>query len=308
LIAQKSGWSRATIGRIFNGETPKWDSLDAVVVYLGGDSQRFRQLWIAAMQAAQPRPSTTAPLSLYVAGVGLALVFVVVSVQGIAPAATARNQAITDSAQLGFGAIAAALWAVLASRRTTTGAVAITLGLAGWSAGQAYWLVMRDLFDTPIPDAPSIGDWLYLLFPLCVIPGFVVGLPAKQRWTWAALLTALMASTTIAVILALWVANRGALGAAVVYALYVVSDLAVVVIFGWQTQRERTRASATALAGVTVLLVSDVLFVYFAWWRPQVSIPYGADIGYILFPLAMSVAASFALERGGSAGAVPRNR
>ncbi|WP_145929605.1 hypothetical protein [Mycobacterium intracellulare] len=105
--------------------------------------------------------------------------------------------------------------------------------------------------------------------------------------------------TSPATVLGLWVANRGPVGAAVVYALYVVSDLAVVVIFSWRAHRQRDWASAVALTGVVVLLVSDVLFVYFAWWRPQASIPYGADVGYIIFPLAMSVAASYTLEARG---------
>jgi hypothetical protein len=38
------------------------------------------------------------------------------------------------------------------------------------------------------------------------------------------------------------------------------------------------------------------LFVYFAGWRPQALIPHGADFGYMVFPLAMGVAASCALE------------
>jgi hypothetical protein len=303
-IAQKTGWSRATVGRIFNGEVPKWDSLDAVVSYLGGDAERFRQLWAQAMQEASPLTANTPArdpghrqLSPYLAGICLTLLFVIVSAQGVAPAAAARNQAITDVAQLGFGTLATALWAVVARRRRTAVPVALALGLAGWSAGQGYWLTMRDVLDTPIPNAPSIGDWLYLVFPLCVIAGFTVELPPKLRWAWAAMLSALMVSTSIAVILALWVAIRRPIGAAAIYALYVVSDLAVVGIFSWRVHRERGWTSATALAGVTVLLVSDVLFVYFAWWRPQTSIPYGADIGYMIFPLAMSVAASYALEK-----------
>ncbi|MDM3928675.1 helix-turn-helix domain-containing protein [Mycobacterium intracellulare] len=307
-IAQKTGWSRATVGRVFNGEVPKWDSLEAVVEHLGGDCGRFRQLWIECKQAppAQPSPpAVVAPAARLafapaVAGGCLALLFVIVSVQGIAPAATARNQAITDGAQLGFGVLATGLWSAVCYRYRAAGdALGLTLGLAGWSAGQGYWLVARDIFNTAIPAAPSLADWLYLVFPVCVISGFLVGLPTALRWVWAVVLGALMASTTAATVLGLWVANRGPVGAAVVYALYVVSDLAVVVIFSWRAHRQRDWASAVALTGVVVLLVSDVLFVYFAWWRPQASIPYGADVGYIIFPLAMSVAASYTLEARG---------
>jgi hypothetical protein len=106
-----------------------------------------------------------------------------------------------------------------------------------------------------------------------------------------------MFSTATAIVLALWVALPGSVGAASVYGLYVVTDLAMLALFVWHRQSERDWASTVAAVGVAVLLVSDLLFVYFAWWRPRPTIPYGADVGYMIFPLAMSVAASCALER-----------
>lgn len=311
-IAQRSGWSRATVGRVFNGEVPTWDPLEAVVMLLGGDSERFRRLWIASIEknlspdpVDPPDPVTVPPqdppprrsLSLYVSSTCLTLLFIVVSVQGIAPEATLRNQAITDAAQLGLGVLATVLWAVARRKRVTPWAWGLALGLAGWSAGQAYWLVMRDVFGNPLPRAPSIGDSLYLLLPAFAIPGLVLELPAKLRWIVTGLMAALMVSTTTATILALWVVVPGPVDAASVYGLYVVTDVTMLVLFAWHRQRERDCASTTAAIGVAVLLVSDLLFVYFAWWKPDPTIPYGADVGYLIFPLAMSIAASFALER-----------
>lgn len=56
LIAKETGWSRATTGRVFNGDfVPKWDPLEAVVAYLGGSTERFRQLWIDCMDGAAAR-------------------------------------------------------------------------------------------------------------------------------------------------------------------------------------------------------------------------------------------------------------
>src|ERR1700739_1224979 len=91
----------------FSSESvPKWDSLHAVVAHLGGSTERFRQLWIECMdRTAQPPTSSTActaeepvqrRLAPYVAVMCLALLFIVVSVQDLAPANAVRNQAITD--------------------------------------------------------------------------------------------------------------------------------------------------------------------------------------------------------------------
>ncbi|MEB3035121.1 helix-turn-helix transcriptional regulator, partial [[Mycobacterium] nativiensis] len=47
-VAQKTGWSRATVSRIFTCDAlPTWAPLEAVVTHLGGDATRFRQLWMA---------------------------------------------------------------------------------------------------------------------------------------------------------------------------------------------------------------------------------------------------------------------
>ncbi|MBZ4508566.1 helix-turn-helix domain-containing protein [Mycobacterium avium subsp. hominissuis] len=307
-MAQKTGWSRATVGRVFSGESvPKWDVLEAVVGYLGGNTEKFRQLWIECMGVgAQPAHTSTTSaaeepvrrgLTSYVAGACLMLLFIVVSVQGLAPSNASRNQTITDAAQLGFGLAAASLWAVVFAKRKEGRALALALGLAGWSGGQAYWLAMRDIFDNPIPAAPSIGDLSYLLLPACVIPGLVAALPPKLRWPCAGVLVAMMFSTTTAAALALLFFIRGPAGAAVVYALYIVTDLTMLVLLGWMGRRERSWPLAVAFCGVAVLLISDTLFVYFAWWRPQNAIPYGADVGYMIFPLAMSIAASYTLEK-----------
>lgn len=308
LIAQKTGWSRATVGRVFSGESvPKWDPLEAVVGYLGGGTERFRQLWIECMDGAAEPPAISiartaeAPVrrrfSPYVAAMCLVLLFIVVSVQDLAPANAFRNQAITDAAQLVFGILAASLWCAVFYSSKESRALALTLGLAGWSAGQACWLAMRDIFGNPIPDASSVAHLFYLLLPACVISEFVTALPPKLRWPCAGVLGALMFSTTTATALALWVFHPGSASGAIVYALYIVTDLTMVTIFGWTGRRERSWSSVAASFGVAVYLVSDLLFVYFAWWRPQNSIPYGADFGYMVLPLAMSVAASYMLKK-----------
>ncbi|MBS4730561.1 helix-turn-helix domain-containing protein [Mycobacterium sp. SM1] len=308
-MAQKTGWSRATVGRVFSGESvPKWDVLEAVVAHLGGNTEMFRQLWIECMGGGgQPTAAAAAAdeslrrgLASYVAAACFVLLFIVVSVQGLAPASASRNQAITDAAQLGFGLVAAGLWGVVFAKSKEGRALALALGLVGWSGGQAYWLAMRDIFDNPIPAAPSIGDLFYLLLPACVIPSFVAALPARLRWACAGVLVVLMLSTTAAAALALLFFIRGPVGAAVVYALYIVTDLTMLVVFGlfgWIGRRERNWSLAVAFCGVAVLLISDLLFVYFAWWKPQNSIPYGADVGYMIFPSAMSIAASYLLEK-----------
>jgi hypothetical protein len=308
-IAQKTGWSRATVGRVFSGESvPKWDPLEAVVGHLEGSTERFRQLWIDCMDGAAQPPLTVTTctaeepvrqrFSPHFFAICLALLFIVVSVQDLAPNNAARNQAITDAAQLVFGILATSLWCAVFYKSKEPRALALTLGLAGWSAGQACWLTMRDIFGNPIPDASSIAHLLYLLLPACVIPEFVTALPPKFRWPCGGVLCALMFSTTTATALALWVSMPGPAVAAIVYALYIVTDLTMVALFGWIWHRERSWSSAAAFSGVAIYLLSDILFVYFAWWRPQYSIPYGADFGYMVLPLAMSVAASYTLERG----------
>lgn len=155
---------------------------------------------------------------------------------------------------------------------------------------------MRDISGNPIPDASSIAHLLYLLLPACVITEFVAALPPKLRWRCAGMLGALMFSATTATALAFWASIRGPAVAAIVYALYIVTDITMVALFGWVGRRERSWSSAVAFSGVAIYLVSDSLFVYFAWWRPQTLIPHGADFGYMVFPFAMSVAASCALE------------
>jgi hypothetical protein len=307
LIAQDTGWSRATVGRVFSGESvPKWDTLDAVVGQLGGSTETFRQLWIACMDStAQLPPISTTPaaeepvrrrFSPYVAAMCFVLLFTVVLVQDLAPADAVRNQAITDAAQLVFGIFAAGLWCAVFYKSKEPRALALTLGFAAWSAGQGCWLTMRDISGDPIPDASSIAHLLYLLLPACVIVEFVTALPPKWRWRCAGTLGAFMLSATTATALVLWASIRGPAVAAIVYALYIVTDLMMVVLFGWIGRRGRSWSSAAAFSGVVIYLVSDALFVYFAGWRPQALIPHGADFGYMVFPLAMGVAASCALE------------
>jgi hypothetical protein len=143
LIAQKTGWSRATVGRVFSGESvPKWDVLEAVVGHLGGSTETFRQLWIACMDRTPQLPTApTAPsaeetvrprFSPFVAAMCLAVLFTVVLVQDLAPASALRNQAITDAAQLVFGIFAASLWCGVFYKSKQPRALALTLGFTGW--------------------------------------------------------------------------------------------------------------------------------------------------------------------------------
>lgn len=314
-IASATGWSRATVGRVFSGALPKWDSLRSIVEHLGGDTDMFRRLWVDCMEPARTPTAAAASaatvaaadattvaaqsesrrLPLYIGAAGLAMLLVVVSAQDVDPTAAQRNQTITDAAQFGLATVATILWAAVHHRRGNPTALALSLGLAGWSAGQACWLVLRDIFGIAIPDAPSIADWLYLLFPVFVIPGLLVGVPRKWRLIFAGQLGVLMLSTTITVILALIAAKRGPVAAALVYVLYAVTDSAVLALLCWRISRDKERASAVAAAvGVAFLLLADALFLYFAWWRPLDTIPYGADIGYMIFPVAMGVSAGYA--------------
>jgi transcriptional regulator with XRE-family HTH domain len=202
LIAQNIGWSRATVGRVFSGESPpKWDTLDAVVGYLGGSAETFRQLWIACMdRTVQSPPASIAPaaeesvrqrFSPYVAAMCLALLFTIVLVQDLAPTNAVRNQAITDAGQLVFGIFAAGLWCAVFCKTKEPRALALTFGFVAWSVGQACWLTMRDISGDPIPDASSIAHLLYLLLPACVIAEFVTALSPKWRWRCAGTLGAL---------------------------------------------------------------------------------------------------------------------
>src|SRR5882672_7837683 len=59
-IAKEVGCSHTTVSVAFSEpRVPKWGTLELIVEALGGDTERFHQLWLAASRAADTPPAGT---------------------------------------------------------------------------------------------------------------------------------------------------------------------------------------------------------------------------------------------------------
>ena len=60
VIGKSIGYSHATVAYTLNGTRPAtWAVIEAIVVYLGGDVELFRGLWIAKREREDPLPPLT---------------------------------------------------------------------------------------------------------------------------------------------------------------------------------------------------------------------------------------------------------
>jgi hypothetical protein len=56
-IAKATGASHTTVGNLLNGAScPSWEVVSRVVGHLGGDPVRFKKLWVAVRDLADPLP------------------------------------------------------------------------------------------------------------------------------------------------------------------------------------------------------------------------------------------------------------
>ncbi|EFV12918.1 helix-turn-helix domain-containing protein [Segniliparus rugosus] len=297
-IAKDVGWSHATIARAFTGaNAPKWDLVEALAAHLDGNPDHIRTLWIASM-GAKPRPEPAphsssparAPFPVIGAIAAICALLIVIVLRDLAPEAVLRNERITGVAQLLFVATAALLWWRVALRQRRRENLAVALCLSGWLVAAAWQVIAAAPWKLP-PTLPPVIDIVVTFLPsTCFVVLTTASLPRRQR---KATLLVLAVTAPICFALFLLSLRHAELSAGVTFGyaalstLYAASFLLSVRI----ALLKKNWTWTLLLAGVIVVVVTDLMMVYFVATRPNQTIPIGAVIGLLVCPLVMSVAA-----------------
>ena len=311
-IAQKTGWSHATVGRALNCETvPRLDVIEAITQRLDGDVDRMRQLWMRCMDVgprvseAPDEPEEAAPQAprdnafpALAAGVALFLfVVIAAALSFFAPRSPDADKAVTNIALAAFGAAASLAWFASFSRRGDKRSLWLALAMAGWT----LWRVRALLVDEigPLPVAPSIVDYLSLLLPLFMLPGLAAALPRrfdqKNVLGWA-----FVAAIAVSALAALAVGSftEPSTNEIFVRALRVSTDIAMFAIAFLAGRSERSWESHFISFALAALVLADVLLtVSFLMPQPNL-LAFQAALCYLAFALLMVVAASSVLAPG----------
>ncbi|EFV15064.2 hypothetical protein [Segniliparus rugosus] len=311
-ISHTTEWGHTTVGRALSCESiPRWDVVEAIVLRLDGDVSRARQLWMQAMEAEH---QATAPANAAseaaeepgrprvrddtfpALGMGFAIcVFVsfVATLSFFAPRDPRTDKMATDIALSVFGGVAALAWLAVFAKRRDRRALALGLGMAGWTLWRAQGLISDDIVAIPL--SPSIRDYIFLLFPLFALHG--LGSEPSRRFrqkyvsAWA-----LVAAVAAAALVSFVVESRTDLPAngVFVYALLLSTDIAMLAFALLSARAEPGWELRAAASGLGALLVADASLGALFLLPPPNPIAFLAALCYLAFTLLMSVAAGSA--------------
>lgn len=228
-------------------------------------------------------------------------VVVIVVVAGVLPLPT--GHLLADITGLLGAAVATGLFALSARRESSPALWLMTLGLAGWCAGQGLWTWHRSIGGRAMPFV-NVENALFLALPCCAGAALIVA--ARQRRgghppeppTRVLVLDA--ALLCLGVLGLTWESTIGAVAArteksvidVALASLYTVSDLALItltVVLALGLRQMWRRSLLWLLAGLFCIGFSDAVYAY-AVSADQIA-PVWADSGYMSGPWLVAVAA-----------------